>query len=168
MTAFNEHLLRRKDEKLPLAILIYFNFYLSIVFGLLIGRLVLEKHRNYHICNSFTQISLGPGVLHLADSGDSSTIRRNEGNPEGKALRNGGIFSPFVLSSGLDYTLHRLPPRNNPAVRHRARDDDVRISRHGIGARVEILAFDHHKTISPVLSRIGLIPRDIFTQLRCM
>jgi len=60
MTAFNEHLLRRKDEKLPLVILIHFNFYLSIVFGLSIGRLVLEKHRNYHFCNSFQRSLLVP------------------------------------------------------------------------------------------------------------
>lgn len=46
MTTFDlkqQHLLRRKDEKLPLAIFIYYNFYLSVVFALLIGRLVLRN-----------------------------------------------------------------------------------------------------------------------------
>lgn len=60
MTAFDQDLLRRKDEKLPLAILIHFNYYLSLVFALLIGRLVLEKHWNYHFCNSFQRSLLVP------------------------------------------------------------------------------------------------------------
>ena len=48
MMALDQQLLKRKDEKLPLAILIHFNFYLSVVFALLIGRLVFEKHGHYH------------------------------------------------------------------------------------------------------------------------
>ena len=43
MTTFDPHLFRRKDEKLPLAIFVYYNFYLSVVFALLIGRLVRMK-----------------------------------------------------------------------------------------------------------------------------
>jgi transmembrane protein 17 len=60
MTAFNQQLLKRKDEKLPLAILIHFNFYLSVVFALLIGRLVFYKHGHYHFCNSFQRSLLVP------------------------------------------------------------------------------------------------------------
>ena len=60
MTACNEDLLRRKDEKLPLAILIHLNYYLSLVFALLIGRLVLEKHWYYHFRNSFQRSLLVP------------------------------------------------------------------------------------------------------------
>ena len=60
MTAVNQDLLRRKDEKLPLAILMHFNFYLSLVFALLIGRLLLLKHGYYHFCNSFQRSLLVP------------------------------------------------------------------------------------------------------------
>jgi hypothetical protein len=60
MTACNQDLLRRKDKKLPLAILIHFNYYLSLVFALLIGRLVLEKHWYHHFCNSFQRSLLVP------------------------------------------------------------------------------------------------------------
>ena len=54
--ALDQQLLKRKDEKLPLAILIHFNFYLSVVFALLIGRL----HGHYHFCNSFQRSLLVP------------------------------------------------------------------------------------------------------------
>ena len=60
MMALDQQLLKRKDEKLPLAILIHFNFYLSVVFALVIGRLVFTKHGNYHFCNSFQRSLLVP------------------------------------------------------------------------------------------------------------
>ncbi len=51
---------RRKDEKLPLAILIHYNFYLSCIFAVLIGPLVFEKYRNYNFRNSLQSSLIVP------------------------------------------------------------------------------------------------------------
>lgn len=56
----NKPLLRRKAEKLPLAILLHFNFYFSLVFAVLIGRLAFEKHGHFYFCNSFQRSLLVP------------------------------------------------------------------------------------------------------------
>ena len=63
MTTFDlkqQHLLRRKDEKLPLAIFIYYNFYLSVVFAILIGRLVLRNLEYDNFKSSFERSLLLP------------------------------------------------------------------------------------------------------------
>ena len=113
---------------------------------------IFEKQRTQYISllQLLPEISPGPRLLHLADGGDSEAVRRYEGSPERQAAGNGGILTPFVLPSGMDRALSQLPPRNYTAIRRSARDDDVCIYRGGIGARVEILAFDHHETIRSV------------------
>lgn len=60
MSTFDQHQLRRKDEKLPLAILIHFNYYLSCIFAVLIGPLVFEKYRHYNFQNSFQRSLIVP------------------------------------------------------------------------------------------------------------
>lgn len=110
----------------------------------------IREARTLSILKLLPEISPGPRLLHLADGGDSEAVRRYEGSPERQAAGNGGILTPFVLPSGMDRALSQLPPRNYTAIRRSARDDDVCIYRGGIGARVEILAFDHHETIRSV------------------
>ena len=56
------------------------------------------------------------------------------------------FFTIFLFLTSFRYAVPQLPPRNYTAVRRRARDDDI-VIRGGIGARVEILAFNHHETI---------------------
>ena len=60
MSSSNQEQLRRKNEKLPLAILIHYNFYLSCIFAVLIGPLVFEKYRNYNFRNSFHSFLIVP------------------------------------------------------------------------------------------------------------
>mmetsp|Transcript_27223 Transcript_27223/g.56719 ORF Transcript_27223/g.56719 Transcript_27223/m.56719 type:complete len:156 (-) Transcript_27223:37-504(-) len=60
MPSFNKQLLRRKAEKLPLAISIHYNIYFSFIFAVLIGRLVFEKHRYFYFCNAFQRSLLVP------------------------------------------------------------------------------------------------------------
>lgn len=60
MSTFDQEQLQRKNEKLPLAILIHFNFYLSCIFAILIGPLVFEKYRNYNFKNSFQSSLIVP------------------------------------------------------------------------------------------------------------
>ena len=52
--------LRQKDEKLPLAILIHYNFYLSFIFAVLVGRLIVEKRHGFYYCNTFQRSLLLP------------------------------------------------------------------------------------------------------------
>jgi len=60
MAAVNKQLLRRKSEKLPLAIFIHYNFYFSFIFAVLIGRLVFEKRKHFYFCNDFQRSLLVP------------------------------------------------------------------------------------------------------------
>ena len=60
MSGLNQRQFQRKDEKLPLAIAIHFNFYLSCMFAFLIGRIVFEKYANHSFCNSFQRSLLVP------------------------------------------------------------------------------------------------------------
>ena len=60
MPPLDEQKKRRKDEKLPLAILIHFNVYLSCIFAVLIGPLVFEKHRSYNFRNSLQSSLIVP------------------------------------------------------------------------------------------------------------
>ncbi len=60
MPPLDEQKKRRKDEKLPLAILIHFNVYLSCIFVVLIGPLVFEKHRSYNFRNSLQSSLIVP------------------------------------------------------------------------------------------------------------
>ena len=57
---FNTHLLRRKEEKITLAVLIHYTFYFSFAFAVLIGRLVFEKQTRLHICNDLQRSLLIP------------------------------------------------------------------------------------------------------------
>ena len=107
----------------------------------------IHEARELSLLQFLPAISPGPRLQHLADGGASEAVRRYEGSPERQAAGNGGILPPFVLPSGMDRALSQLPPRNYTAIRRSARDDDVCIYRGGIGARVEILAFNHHETI---------------------
>lgn len=52
--------LRRKDEKLPLAVLLHYNCYFSFIFAVLTGRLVFDKHTNFFFCNRFQRDLLIP------------------------------------------------------------------------------------------------------------
>ena len=110
----------------------------------------IREARTLSLLQLLPEISSGPRLLHLADGGGSEAVRRYEGSPERQAAGNGGILTPFVLPSGTDSALSQLPPRNYTAIRRSARDDDDCVYRGGIGARVEILAFDHHETIRSV------------------
>ena len=60
MAPVNKQLLRRKAEKLPLAIFIHYNIYLSCIFAIMIGRLVIEKHTKLYFCNAFQRSLLLP------------------------------------------------------------------------------------------------------------
>jgi len=60
MASFNKQLLRRKAEKLPLAICIHYNFYLSFIFVVLMGQLVFTKRREFYFCNTFQRSLLVP------------------------------------------------------------------------------------------------------------
>ena len=63
MTAINKDSLRRKDEKLPLAILIHYNVYTSFIFATLIGRLVFHKKSHLYYSNEFQRSLLVPVYL---------------------------------------------------------------------------------------------------------
>ena len=56
----NDILLQTKKNKLPLAILIHFNYYYSLLFAIVIGRLVLTKYIEYYYCNVFQHTLLLP------------------------------------------------------------------------------------------------------------
>ena len=56
----NDILLQTKKNKLPLAILIHFNYYYSLLFAILIGRIVIEKYLEYYYCNVFQHTLLLP------------------------------------------------------------------------------------------------------------
>jgi len=62
-------LLQTKKNKLPLAILIHFNYYYSLLFAILIGRLILTKYMEYYYCNVFQHTLLLPvyGVWLLVE-----------------------------------------------------------------------------------------------------
>ena len=49
-----------KTNKLPLAILIHFNYYYSGLFAIVIGRTVFEKYLEYYYCNVFQRTLLLP------------------------------------------------------------------------------------------------------------
>ena len=53
-------LLQNQKNKLPLAILIHFNYYYSLLFAIVIGRLVLTKYLEYYYCNAFQRTLLLP------------------------------------------------------------------------------------------------------------
>jgi len=53
-------LLQTKKNKLPLAILIHFNYYYSLLFAIVIGRVVLTKYIEYYYCNAFQHTLLLP------------------------------------------------------------------------------------------------------------
>ena len=52
--------LRRKNEKLPLAIAIHYNWFLSLIFAVLLGHLAFEKNRRLFFCNTFQHSLLVP------------------------------------------------------------------------------------------------------------
>lgn len=52
--------LNKNNEKLPLAIIIHYNWYLSLIFALLSGYLAFEKHTSLFFCNSFQRSLLIP------------------------------------------------------------------------------------------------------------
>ena len=56
----NIFLLQTKKNKLPLAILIHFNYYYSLLFAIVVGRLVITKYLEYYYCNAFQHILLLP------------------------------------------------------------------------------------------------------------
>ena len=51
---------QRQDEKLPLAVLVHYNFYFSFIFAILMGRLVFEKYGEFYFCNVFQRNLLVP------------------------------------------------------------------------------------------------------------
>lgn len=53
-------LLQTKKNKLPLAILIHFNYFYSALFAIVIGRIVLKKYIEYYYCNVFQHTLLLP------------------------------------------------------------------------------------------------------------
>ena len=53
-------LLQNQKNKLPLAILIHFNYYYSLLFALLICRIVFTKYLEYYYCNAFQRTLLLP------------------------------------------------------------------------------------------------------------
>ena len=53
-------LIRQKNERMPLAISIHYNIYLSCIFAIMIGRLVIEKHTKLYFCNIFQHSLLLP------------------------------------------------------------------------------------------------------------
>ena len=52
--------IRRKNEKLPLAEVLHYNWFLSLVFAALIGHLAFYKHKHLYFCNSFQRSLLIP------------------------------------------------------------------------------------------------------------
>ena len=56
----NNDTLQNKKNKLPLAILLHFNYYYSLLFAILIGRIVIEKYLEYYYCNVFQHTLLLP------------------------------------------------------------------------------------------------------------
>ena len=56
----NDLILQTKKNKLPLAILIHFNYYYSTLFAIVIGRIVLTKYTEYYYCNVFQHTLLLP------------------------------------------------------------------------------------------------------------
>ena len=56
----NEQKLRRKNEKLPLAIIVHYNFFVSLIFAVLWGRLVAHKHQHLFFCNNFQRALIIP------------------------------------------------------------------------------------------------------------
>lgn len=63
MAIINEEALRHKDEKLPLAVLIHYNVYFSLIFGTLTGRFVFEKTRHFEFDTEFQRDLLVPVFL---------------------------------------------------------------------------------------------------------
>ena len=139
--------LRRKNERLPLAIVIHYNWFLSLIFAILTGSLAFEKTRSFFFCNGFQRTLLRPifliwliaefprlyvgqkGVLCDKVSRDENTFR--------DALYFISMFmclayhtivaraciisAAVILPSNLDCTLSRFSSRNNIANRHRIR-----------------------------------------------
>jgi len=56
----NNDTLQTKKNKLPLSILIHFNYYYSLLFALLICRIVFTKYLEYYYCNAFQRTLLLP------------------------------------------------------------------------------------------------------------
>jgi hypothetical protein len=56
----SHHQYQRKDEKLPLAILIHHNWLFSLIFAVLTGQLAMEKTSSYYFCNTFQRSLLIP------------------------------------------------------------------------------------------------------------
>lgn len=52
--------MQRKAEKLPLAVLLHGNFYLSLIFVVVIGRMAFYKHRHLYFCDKFQRTLLLP------------------------------------------------------------------------------------------------------------
>jgi len=86
-----------KKNKLPLAILIHFNYYYSLLFAILVGRIIDEKYIEYHYCNAFQRTLLLPvyGVWLLVEM-----IRLFVGQ-KGVLLHNDGLsdLATFTLLS---------------------------------------------------------------------
>ena len=55
--------LRRRNERLPLAIVIHYNWFLSLIFAILTGSLAFEKTRSFFFCNGFQRTLLRPIFL---------------------------------------------------------------------------------------------------------
>ena len=54
---------RRNNEKLPLAVIIHYNWHISLLFAVLFGHTVFNKNANLFMCNSFQQTLLAPTYL---------------------------------------------------------------------------------------------------------
>ena len=86
-----------KKNKLPLAILIHFNYYYSLLFAIVIGRLIFTKYIEYYHCNAFQRTLLLPvySVWLLVEM-----IRLFVGQ-KGVLLQNDGLseLATFILLS---------------------------------------------------------------------
>ena len=95
----NNDILRHqtKKNKLPLAILIHFNYYYSLLFAIVIGRLIFTKYIEYYHCNAFQRTLLLPvySVWLLVEM-----IRLFVGQ-KGILLQNDGLseLATFILLS---------------------------------------------------------------------
>ena len=86
---------RRKAEKLPLAICIHYNFYLSLIFAVTIGRLAFQKRNNFYFCNPLQQSLLLPVFFIWL----SAEIPRLYVGEKGILLEKLPEMSAFVLLS---------------------------------------------------------------------
>lgn len=139
--------LRRRNERLPLAITIHYNWFLSLTFAIIAGCLAFEKNSLFY-CNSFQRLLLRPTFsiwlitelprLYLGQKGVLSDkvsrqermqwqvkcIHLNVSCPQCShyiATRACSIFAAVFFPPSMDSAVSRFSSRDDIANRHNIR-----------------------------------------------